>query len=52
VFIAHLELGGTLADFDARANRRYFRDLVQRGRQVAANLTGKTPTSTKQPAGL
>jgi uncharacterized protein (DUF697 family) len=52
VFIAHLELGGTLADFDARANRRYFRDLVQRGRQVAANITATTPTSTKQSTGL
>ncbi len=52
VFIAHLEVGGTLADFDATANRGYFRDLVRRGRQVAANLTATTPTATKEPAKL
>jgi uncharacterized protein (DUF697 family) len=49
VFIAHLELGGSLADFDAAANRGYFRDLVQRGRQVAASLSA-SPAAAKDPA--
>ena len=50
IFVAHLELGGTLADFDARKNRPYFRDLVQRGRQAAANLATTTPTASKDEA--
>jgi uncharacterized protein (DUF697 family) len=46
LFIAHFEVGGTLADFNAAAQRPYFKDLVQRGRQVASTLT---PTA-KDPA--
>ena len=42
VFIAHLETGGTLADFDVAANRGYFRHLLQRGRQAAAGVTPAT----------
>jgi uncharacterized protein (DUF697 family) len=49
VFIAHLEVGGSLADFDAAANRGYFRDLVQRGRQVASSLSA-SPAAAKDPA--
>ena len=49
VFVAHLELGGSLADFDAAGNRGYFRDLVQRGRQVAASLSA-SPPAAKDPA--
>ena len=48
VFIAHLEIGGTLADFDVAANRGYFRDLFHRGRQVAATMT--PPSTAKDPA--
>ena len=48
LFIAHFELGGTLADFSAAAQRPYFKELVQRGRQVASTLT---PSRTaKDPA--
>ena len=48
LFIAHFELGGTLADFNAAAQRPYFKELVQRGRQVASTLT---PSRTaKDPA--
>src|SRR5262249_1324985 len=50
IFIAHLELGGTLADFDARKNRPYFRDLFRRGRQAMANVTVTTPTASNDPA--
>jgi uncharacterized protein (DUF697 family) len=39
VFIAHFELGGTLADFNVAAQRPYFKDLLQRGREVASTLT-------------
>ena len=49
VFIAHLELGGSLSDFDAAANRGYFRDLVRRGRHVAAGLSA-APPAAKDPA--
>lgn len=48
VFIAHLEMGGTLANFDAAASRGYFKDLVQRGRQVATGMTA--PPAAKDPA--
>ena len=49
VFVAHLEVGGTLANFNVAANRRYFRDLVQRGRQVATSLCA-SPVAAKDPA--
>jgi uncharacterized protein (DUF697 family) len=39
LFINHFELGGTLRDFDVAANRGYFRELVQRGKHVAAEMT-------------
>jgi uncharacterized protein (DUF697 family) len=42
LFIAHFEIGGTLADFNVSASRPYFKDLVQRGRQVASTLTPST----------
>lgn len=48
VFIAHLETGGSLADFDAAANRGYFKELVQRGRQAASGLS--MPSAAKAPA--
>lgn len=48
VFIAHLELGGTLATFDVAANRGYFRDLLRRGRHVAATIT--PAAAAKDPA--
>jgi uncharacterized protein (DUF697 family) len=38
LFIAHFERGGTMADFNAAAQRPYFKDLFQRGRQVASTL--------------
>ncbi len=47
LFITHFELGGTLRDFDVAANRTYFRDLVQRGRQVAADMTPSSKASAK-----
>lgn len=43
VFIAHLELGGSLTDFDATSQRAYFREMVQRGRRVASSLVPSTP---------
>lgn len=43
LFVTHFELGGTLADFNAAAQRPYFKDLVQRGRQVASTLTPSSP---------
>jgi len=46
LLITHFELGGTLRDFDVAANRKYFRDLLQRGRQVASEIT----PSPKAPA--
>jgi len=46
LFIAHLELGGVLQDFRPSAQRAYFRDLVQRGRQAAAELM---PSAGKEP---
>lgn len=48
LFIAHFELGGTLADFNAAAQRPYFKDLVQRGRRVASTLTPSR--AAKDPA--
>src|SRR5262245_26141585 len=48
VFVAHFEIGGTLADFNVAANRPYFRELLQRGREVASTLTPSTPA--KDPA--
>jgi uncharacterized protein (DUF697 family) len=39
VFTAHLELGGSLLDFDAAANRGAFRDMARSGRRVAETLT-------------
>lgn len=43
VFVAHLELGGSLADFDAGSQRAYFREMVQRGRRVASGLVPSAP---------
>lgn len=48
LFVAHFEVGGTLADFNAAAQRPYFKDLVQRGRQVASTLTPSR--AAKDPA--
>jgi uncharacterized protein (DUF697 family) len=48
VFVAHFEIGGTLADFNVSANRRYFRGLVQRGREAASTLTPSA--GAKDPA--
>ena len=48
VFIAHLEMGGTLADFNAAAKQGYFKDLVHRGRVVAAGVTARR--AAKEPA--
>lgn len=42
VFVAHLEVGGTLADFDGKRQRPYFRDLMQRGRRAAEALAQPT----------
>lgn len=39
LFVAHFEVGGTLADFNAAAQRPYFKELVHRGREVASTLT-------------
>jgi uncharacterized protein (DUF697 family) len=46
IFIGHFELGGTLVDFDPRANGVYFRDLYQRGKSFATDLarTKKSPS--------
>jgi uncharacterized protein (DUF697 family) len=44
VFIAHFEIGGTLGDFNVSANRPYFKELLQRGKQVAASTTGSSST--------
>lgn len=49
IFIAHFELGGTLRDFDVAANRRYFGELVQRGRQVAAGMTRPSAGEPAKP---
>jgi uncharacterized protein (DUF697 family) len=48
LFIAHFEIGGTLADFNVSANRHYFKELVQRGRHVASSLTPSS--AAKDPA--
>ena len=48
LFIAHFELGGTLADFNAAAQRPYLKGLVQRGRQVATTLI--PARGAKEPA--
>lgn len=48
VFIAHLETGGTLATFNAAANRGYFKDLVRRSREATAGIL--TPSASKSPA--
>ena len=45
VFIAHLELGGALLDFDPAANRAYFKEMVRRGRAAAAELAGTSTTA-------
>lgn len=47
LFTAHLELGGILQDFRPSSQRAYFRDLVRRGREVAAGLT---PPASRNPA--
>jgi uncharacterized protein (DUF697 family) len=39
IFIGHFELGGTLVDFDPRANGAYFRDLYRRGKACAMDLS-------------
>jgi uncharacterized protein (DUF697 family) len=39
IFIGHFELGGTLVDFDPRANGAYFRDLYRRGKAFATDLS-------------
>ena len=49
LFVSHLEMGGTLANFDAAANRRYFKDLVRRGREVASTLVASA-SSAKGPS--
>jgi len=43
VFVAHLELGGSLTDFDPASKRAYFREMVQRGRRVASDLVPSAP---------
>jgi uncharacterized protein (DUF697 family) len=48
LFIAHFELGGNLADFNAAAQRPYFKDLVHRGREAATTLIPKR--TAKEPA--
>jgi uncharacterized protein (DUF697 family) len=48
VFLAHLELGGTLATFEPAAHRGYFKDLLKRGREAAASM--KMPSLSKEPA--
>jgi uncharacterized protein (DUF697 family) len=48
VFLAHLEMGGTLASFDAAASRGYFKDLLKRGRETAAGLSMRS--AAKEPA--
>jgi uncharacterized protein (DUF697 family) len=58
LFVAHFEIGGTLDSFNVAANRRYFSDLVKRGREVAGTLTTSasrraattTPATAKDPA--
>jgi uncharacterized protein (DUF697 family) len=49
VFIAHFELGGTLLDFDAAANRAYFREMIQRGRRVASTLAPPKASESSKP---
>lgn len=48
LFVAHFEVGGTLADFNASAQRPYLKGLVERGRQVASTLTPSR--AAKDPA--
>ena len=48
LFIAHFEVGGTLADFNVAAQRPYLKDLIERGREMASTLTW--PGTAKAPA--
>ncbi len=51
MFIAHLEVGGILADFRPGADRSYLRDMVRRGRQAAEDLLspGDKPREPAKP---
>src|SRR5262245_34631047 len=48
LFIAHFEVGGTLANFNAAAQRPYFKELMQRGRQAASSMSSSS--AAKEPA--
>lgn len=48
LFVAHFEVGGTLADFNVAAKRPYFRELLHRGRETASSMTGSA--AAKDPA--
>lgn len=49
MFVAHLELGGALLNFQPGADRGYLREMIQRGRRVAEAMRPSAGAS-REPA--
>jgi hypothetical protein len=50
MFIGHFEMGGTLFDFDPRANKEQIRATFEKGKSVAADIMESRRKSSEAAA--